>query len=206
MPEIDRLIQDITQFIFLEDEPIPADIILVAGSSDSLLAVRAAELFRAGFAPRIVVSGRYAAVSEALVLNPRDAERYPGTYPTEAAFLSAIMESQGVPPGAILKENQARRTQQNAIFSRQLLEAQGITPRTAILVSKPAHARRAYTYYQIAFPGTHFAVCPTQDPDFTRHSWPHNPQQFARVMRELAKCGNQTVEDLRQALGLPPLS
>lgn len=206
MPEIDRLIQDITQFIFLEHEPIAADIIMVAGSSDSLLALRAAELYRAGFAPRILVSGRFAAVSEALVLNPRDAELYPGAWATEAAFLSAIMEGKGVPSEAILKEDQARRTQQNAIFSRQLLEAQSLTPASAILVSKPAHARRAYTYYQIAFPGTQFAVCPTRDPDFTRHSWPHNPQQYARVMRELAKCGNQTVEDLRQALGLPPLA
>lgn len=206
MRNFEDLIAEINAFIFIEDEPFLADAILVAGASDSLLALRAGELYKNRFAPLILVSGRFAASREALILSPADAQAYPGNYATEADFLAHILKTQGVPAHAILKENQARYTQQNAQFSRALLDAQGLKLEKALLVCRPPHARRAWIYYQIAFPETEFAICPTRDPLFNRHTWPHDPQQFAQVMRELGKCGSQTAADLCNALGLADLA
>jgi uncharacterized SAM-binding protein YcdF (DUF218 family) len=41
-----------------------------------------------------------------------------------------------VPDGAILVEPNARNTGQNITFSRQVLDAAGITPQTVLLISK----------------------------------------------------------------------
>ena len=49
-----------TEFIFREDIPEKSDIIFVPGSEEGALAVRAAELWRAGLAPVILPSGKYA--------------------------------------------------------------------------------------------------------------------------------------------------
>ena len=53
-------IDEYTKFIFLEDEPEPADIIFLPGSDEGALAVHAAELWKAGCAPVVLPSGKYA--------------------------------------------------------------------------------------------------------------------------------------------------
>lgn len=54
-----KFLRDITEFIFLEDLPKKADIIIVPGNTWPQPARRAAALYQAGMAPYIVVSGRY---------------------------------------------------------------------------------------------------------------------------------------------------
>lgn len=62
-----RLIQGITHFIFLQDEPQPCDLILIPGTSKSAITEKAAELYHQGFAPRILPSGGF---SSSLVTLP----------------------------------------------------------------------------------------------------------------------------------------
>src|SRR5437867_2054615 len=62
--------------------------------------------------------------------------------------LAAIMESDGVPEGAIIVEDQARDTVQNIQFSRAILAAHDW--RTAILVTEPHHIKRAILIAQDA--------------------------------------------------------
>ena len=50
-------IDEYTEFVFLEDEPEKADIIFLPGSDEGALAVRAAKLWKAGYAPVILPSG-----------------------------------------------------------------------------------------------------------------------------------------------------
>ena len=51
-------IDDITRFIFLCDEPAPADIIFVPGNGHAEPSELAAKLYREGYAPRVLPSGR----------------------------------------------------------------------------------------------------------------------------------------------------
>ena len=54
-----KFIQDITDFIFVEHRPQKADIIFVPGGNQGAIAVKAAMLFREGYAPLILPSGRF---------------------------------------------------------------------------------------------------------------------------------------------------
>ncbi|MCL2107584.1 MAG: hypothetical protein FWH26_11075 [Oscillospiraceae bacterium] len=53
----DQIVNDITGFIFVADEPQKADAILMPGSSDPGIPERAAELYAQGFAPVLIPSG-----------------------------------------------------------------------------------------------------------------------------------------------------
>ena len=65
-----------TEFIFREDIPEKSDIIFVPGSEEGALAVRAAELWRAGLAPVILPSGKYAKLTGHLKENKEYASEW----------------------------------------------------------------------------------------------------------------------------------
>ena len=55
----ERFIQAVNEFIFVEDQPEKADVIFVPGSRKIENAIRAAELYKAGYAPYVLPSGRF---------------------------------------------------------------------------------------------------------------------------------------------------
>jgi uncharacterized SAM-binding protein YcdF (DUF218 family) len=115
------------------DEERPADAIVVMGAAQydgrpsPIFAARldhGVELFLAGDAPRLVVTGGKAA----------------GDRTTEAAVGRAFAIERGVPPDAILVEDQSRTTLESVRAVSALLEADGAT--TAIFVSDRPHMLR----------------------------------------------------------------
>ena len=143
-------VQDMTEFIFVEDKPQKADMIFIPGGDRGELAVTAAGLFREGYAPLVLPSGRYSKpVGRCLI---------PG-YETEWDFLRDILVREGVPAEKILEEKQATYTYENAIYSRRVTDAAGLAIRRAILCPQACHARRALLYYKILYPETEFFVC-----------------------------------------------
>ena len=48
-----------TDFIFIEDQPEQADMIFLPGSAEGALPVRAAQLWKEGYAPLVLPSGKY---------------------------------------------------------------------------------------------------------------------------------------------------
>ncbi|MCD8241850.1 MAG: YdcF family protein, partial [Lachnospiraceae bacterium] len=67
-----------TDFIFLENEPERADIIFIPGSDEGVLAVRAAALWKEGYAPLLLPSGKYGKLVGHFTGDPR--------FTTECAF------------------------------------------------------------------------------------------------------------------------
>ena len=82
-----------TEFIFREDIPEKSDIIFVPGSEEGALAVRAAELWRAGLAPVILPSGKYAKLTGHLKEHKE--------YASEWEYLKAGLMEQGVTLGGV---------------------------------------------------------------------------------------------------------
>ena len=123
----------LTEFIFVRDEPAPADVICIPGNGHAEPAEKAAALFRAGFAPLLLPSGRWAVTKERFLGQTSGARAYPGDCRTEWEFMRAVLTENGVPEKAILREEKATFTWQNAIGSRAALEAAGIRVRRAIL-------------------------------------------------------------------------
>ena len=173
---------DITSFIFLQDEPEMSDVIMIPGSSCSETSVTAAALFHQGYAPYILPSGRYSLVAGAFP--------YEG-YESEWDYMRDLLEKEGVPRERILKEDQATFTWENAIYSKKVLQEEGIAVRQAILCCQAFHARRAYTYYQQQFPATRFLVCPAVTRGIRREDWFLDREKTAVVLGELQRCGDQ---------------
>lgn len=164
-------------FIFVSETLFSADVILIAGVSRPELAERAALLFRKGLAPLVLPSG--------------GPNRNLPDWPCEWAFLRDILIKHGVPEPAILREDRAAHTFDNAQLSWQVLRALEPPARSAILVCKTFHSRRALMTYQQAFPpGFIFGCAPVRDErDIGQENWYHSDMGIKAVMSEVAKIG-----------------
>lgn len=165
----------ISDFMFFETELSQADVILIPGASQPQLMERAAMLYHQGIAPIILPSGGSTPYVET----------------TEYEFLLNIGKLLGVPPEAILKEDKATNTFENARFSMEVLQQQGIHPKKIVLVCKNYHARRALLTYQFHFPReTVFYVSPIIDnTGISKDNWFLDEDKITRVMDELEKVG-----------------
>ena len=182
-------VQDITNFIFVEDEPCRADIIFIPGGSYGSIAVTAAKLYLNGFAPYILPSGKHSKLEAAC--------RVPG-YETEWDFLTEILVREGVPGEAVLEEKQATFTYENAIYSRRVTDALGMEIKTALLCPQAHHARRALSYYKVTFPEAEIHVCPTVTQDISRDNWFLDDGKIDIVLGEMERMGSQFHEILRE--------
>lgn len=182
-----EFLKQLTEFIFAEHEPEKADVIFVPGNGYPQMAEQAARLYREGFAPYILPSGRYSITAGKFsgVLCSR--EQYPGHYETEWDFLRDVLIRGGVPETAILKENQATYTYENAIFSRKVTDQAGLEVKKAILCCKSYHARRALMYYSLLFPETEFFICPSCPDGISRYNWQETEEGIDAVTGELTR-------------------
>ena len=117
------------------DSAVESDVIIVLGAglrSDgspgpALIrrSLQGARLWQQGLAPLLLCSGGKA-----------------DTYPrSEAAACREALLGQGVPSGAILLEEQSRSTEENALYSRRILQDENLE--SVILVSDSYHMLRA---------------------------------------------------------------
>ena len=83
----ETLIRFYTELIFVQDIPQKAAVIFVPGSQEMALGEKAAALWKDGFAPRILVSGKYSITGAGFTALPEAMAKYPGRYETEADVL-----------------------------------------------------------------------------------------------------------------------
>ena len=177
-----KFLEEMTNFIFLEDKPQKADVIFVPGSEEGALAKTAAKLYLEGYAPLIVPSGKYAKWTGHSIV---------GAFETASDYFAHLMMEEGVLESAILKEREATYTYQNAIYTRKLLDERGIEVKKAILCCQAYHARRSKLYYQVLFPDTKILVCPTVTKGITRDNWFKSAEGTKIVLGEIERCGSQ---------------
>ena len=163
--------EEVTRYLFVEDQPEKADIIWIPGNGYPQNAQRAAELYRLGLAPYILPSGRYSTVTGKFAGVQEHAERYCKAYETEWEFMRDVLLQNDVEETAILREDRATYTWENAQYSRTVTDQAGIPVRKAILCCRNVHARRSLMYYQKAYPEAEIFVCPTVIGGITRDNW-----------------------------------
>ncbi len=171
----------IADFIFCQDQPAKADVIFVPGSNQREIAENAARLYKEGWAPYVLPSGRYA----------KAVGSFPGQQKSEWQFLREVLLENGVPESAILKEDKATFTWENAKFSKQVLEQAGITVNQAILSCQAFHTRRSLLYYQSVFTETQFLVCPVSTKGITKENWYLTQEGTDQVLGEVERIGQQ---------------
>ncbi len=144
--DTDQLAQILWEYNRMEMPLSRADLILTLGSHDTRVAERAAQVFFAGLAPRIVFSGGRGRLTQDLFPRP------------EAEVFADVAVRLGVPEDKILLENQSTNTGENIILTRKLLQERDIHPRKIILVQKPYMLRRAYATARKQWPEMEFLV------------------------------------------------
>lgn len=183
-------LDDVTNFIFAEDEPEKSDIIFVAGNAFPQSSEKAAELYLKGYAPYVMPSGRFSIRDGYFIGCADKKDKYSGKYETEFEFMKDVLKKNGVPESVILKEDMAQYTYQNALFSKANLDKIGFKVKNAILCCKTFHARRCLMYYQYVFPGVRFFLCPAEG-DITRENWHKTAEGMSAVFSEIQRIGEQ---------------
>jgi len=135
-----RLAQILWDYHHVEHVLSPAGAIMVLCSHDTRVAERGAELFLAGMAPLLILSGGLGTITRHLMTMP------------EAEAFADIAEKAGVPRACMLLENRSTNTGENVAFTRQLLEERGLEIRRFILVQKPYMERRTYATFRKVWP------------------------------------------------------
>jgi uncharacterized SAM-binding protein YcdF (DUF218 family) len=189
-----RLIRDISEFIFMKDDPQNSDVIFIPGTSQSAITEKAAELFCAVFAPYVVPTGAFSGKRGRFAAEKIDNPRYAGEYATDFAYCRHILRENGVPDSAIIREERSTNTGENAEFSAMVLRELGIRVNRAILCCQSFHARRAFMSYAKFFPDTEILVVPTDTQGITKEDWFLQEKSYRRVMSELCKCGEYFLE------------
>lgn len=127
-----------------------SDCILVLGSHDTRVAVRAAELWLQGWAPLVIFSGGLGRLTEGMWTE------------TEADKFARIAIEMGVPEDAILIENKSTNTGENILFTQELLKKHGLDPQSFIVVQKPYMERRSYATFKKYWPSKKLIVTSPQ--------------------------------------------
>lgn len=140
MPALMEDARTLWEFHQMPHEPRETDVAIGLGSHDIGVPEHAADLYRQGWFPLIVFTGANA---------PTTVNYFPRG---EAVEFAERAEELGVPASALRIESRATNTGENIAFTRALLEEQGITPRTATLISRPYQQRRAYATARKVWP------------------------------------------------------
>src|SRR5262245_53839654 len=154
---INELAQKIWDYHHLNHALEKSDLILALGSNDLRVAEYAADLYLQGWAPSLMFSGNAGALTRERFSKP------------EAVLFADIARQRGVPESAMLIEAESTNTGENVVFSRRLLESEGVQkqragdggkdgrsekwPKSLILVQKPYMERRAYATFMNFWPG-----------------------------------------------------
>ena len=195
-----QIIKDITNFIFVEDEPQKVDAIFLPGGSHPEQPEYAVELYRKGYAKWLVPSGGVSVKRDKWPGVRSKADIYNGDYQSDCDFFTDVFIKNGVPSDVIVGEDKSGHTRDNAFLSRKVVDENELEIKTAIIVCKAFHARRCLMLYQMAFPNTAFYVCPVVCMGITKDNWYKSEQGIDRVLGELARCGNQFVGDIKEYL------
>ena len=186
---VNRALKDITDFIFMEDSPSFCDVILIPGTSQSAVAEKAAGLYHEGWASYILPSGGCSSSIGHFARENIDNPKYDGDYASDFEYCKHILSVNGVPEYAVLQENQATNSMENAMYSADVLKAAGISAKRAIVCCQAFHARRAFLSYTCYFPETELLIIPTNTQGISAENWYLSDKGFKKVMGEVAKCG-----------------
>lgn len=197
-----RIIDDITDFIFVSGQPAKSDIIFLPGGSHPSTPEYAAKLYHEGYAPLLMPSGGVSVKLDKWPGVKEKADIYNGDYHTDCEFFTDVLKKNGVPVSAVIEENESGHTRDNAFFSKTAADKNGLDIKRGIIVCKSFHARRCLMLYQLAFPEAELIVCPVDVFGITKDNWFTSDLGANRVLGELARCGGQFVMDIKEYLNV----
>jgi uncharacterized SAM-binding protein YcdF (DUF218 family) len=138
--DLREAVETLWRYHDLRHELRPCDVGIGLGSHDPGVAVVATELFHRRMFDWLVFTGANA---------PLSVRAFPRG---EAVHYREYAVAHGVPADRILVETKATNTQQNLMFTRDLLGEKGIKVGSVLLMSQPSQQRRAYATCRKVWP------------------------------------------------------
>lgn len=149
IPELTNSEMDtIEKLVFWYSEPQPSDILFIFGSTRDQWS-DVATLCKKQITPSILITGKAGLDSPA------------STRPQSHMIRDELTKS-GVDPQKILIEDASTNTKENVVFSKNLLEKQGMYPKSILFTCKTHHSGRCYRTLKQYFPTVRFS-CFTYD-------------------------------------------
>ena len=138
----------------------------IAGGGYQERVERAVNLYREGYAPRVIFSSGF-------VLAFREAE-----------VMRDVAVANGIPADAIIVETSAGNTYEYVTLARQFIDERGW--QRILLVSSPYHMRRALMTFRAQAPGITVVSAPVTRSQFYAHNWGASPEQISGILQEYA--------------------
>ncbi len=164
-----------------QDDLAKADaIVAISGGDTTARTTEAVKLYQEGWAPHLIFSGA--------ALDPNS--------PSNAAAMAHEAAGLGVPTSAILLDEAAANTRQNASGVAAIAQHQGY--HSIILVTSPYHQRRASITFHRAL-GPHVAIInhSSVDNDWRRSHWWATPYSRDLTLSELQKVVYELVSGIK---------
>ena len=143
-------LQVIWDYLGMHQTPEKADCIVGFGNFNDNIARRAAELYLAGLAPKVLFTGGLGRNTTKLFTEP-EAERF-----------ARVAVECGVPERDIIKEDKSTNTAENIIFTREKLEALNLPHGHILGVHQPFMERRITAAMGVYWPEQRFSVTSPQ--------------------------------------------
>lgn len=175
-------LNDITNYIFVSDEPCCVDAVFIVGGSLAIAAQTGADLYKRGYCDTIFIGGKYSVKRDSFPLPE---------YKTEFDFYREILIKNGVSETDIYGEARSGYTKQNAEFAKQAVDENNFDIKSAIIVCKSFHARRCLLFYQMYFPNVDFKVITFDGFDISKDNWHTTDYGKQRVLGELRRIKEQ---------------
>lgn len=179
--------KDITEFIFIEDEPSPVDCLIVPGAPWIELIAHAATLYHQGITKKIIVCGKFGIKAGKVNIN-RLPEEYRKDYRTESEMMKSILvEYFSVPEQCIIEESESTNTYENALYGMRMIEEYDFD--TIGICCQAFHARRAKMTFESIAPDYLYFAFPVRTQGIDKKTWHKSDYGKKRVLGELERCG-----------------
>lgn len=195
-----RIIEDITRFIFVQDNLEQADIIFIPGASKYEISEKASELYKRGLAKKVLPAGKFSSKNNRFISENTKGTKYEGVYETDCEFCKKVLIDNGVAIEDIIEEKESTNTKENAFFSKEILQKEKIKIKKAIICCQAFHARRVLMTYSWAFPEVKFYIAPINTQGISKENWFENEYGISRVLGEVKKCGVYFDEYLKEKI------
>ena len=143
-------LQVLWDYLGMHQTPEQADCIVGFGNFNDNIARRAAQLYREGCAPKVLFTGGLGRNTQYLFPEP------------EAVRFAKVAMAEGVPEEDLILEPRSANTKENILFTRAVLEQQGIPHSRILGVHQPFMERRIWAAMQVYWPEQSFRVTSPQ--------------------------------------------
>lgn len=169
--EVLSLTRILWDYMCMHQELEKADFIIGFGCYNEDVARRAAQLYRLGYAPKVIFTGALGRNTLSMWTE------------SEAIRFSRVAMEEGVPEEDIILEQRATNSGENLIYSRSLVEQLGFRTPRIIGVQKPYMERRLFAAFPVYWP----------EADVRVTSWQQTMEQYMEGVKRWGRTAEDTV-------------